>query len=498
VTGVGELRGWRPSSGDGLAFLGVPYAQAPVGDLRWAPPRPAEPWTGVRDARAPGPICPQPARPFSIWAHGPLPSADEDSLSLNVWTPPDAGDGAGRPVLVFLHGGGWALGWGSNPLLDGRHLAATLDAIVVTLNYRLGALGWLHHPAFSGHDGAPAGDWGLLDQLAALRWVAEQIVAFGGDPSRVTLAGESVGAGSVLHLLGAPGAEGLFVRVIAQSPTLHELVVDPSLSVGYTETLVAHLGLGDDVGAALPALRALPAQTIVAAQEQLIAGGMHGPRGGALPVVDPAALPADPARVPEIRPEVPMLIGTNADEGTFFFRAANRRQDPDEAELTQLVSRLTHCNDPAARIDLARQRVAASGREPTTNDLLCAVITDAWFTEPVERYSRARARGDGEVHRYRLDQPAAEDDLGAVHTLDVPLLFGSWREGGVAARLAGTGSQTAAVTRAMNGDWRRFVHGQTLDWAPVSGDPDEATSLAVYGGADGPRGVVRSEPTAGP
>jgi len=495
VTGVGQLRGERLPPGEGLAFLGIPYAAPPVGDLRWAPPRAAEPWTGVRDARTPGPICPQPARSFSEWAHGPLPAADEDSLSLNVWMPADAGDGAGRPVFVFVHGGGWALGWGSNPLLDGRHLAAALDAVVVTLNYRLGALGWLHHPALSAHDGVPIGDWGLLDQLAALRWVGEHIAAFGGDPARVTLAGASVGAGSVLHLLGAPGAEGLFARAIAQSPTLHELVIDPSLGVRYTEALAAHLGLGDDVGAALPALRALPAETIVVAQEELIAGALYGPRGGALPTVDPAALPADPAQVPETRSEVPMLIGTNADEATFFFRAADRRQDPDEAELARLVARLTHSDDPAARIGRAQQRVAASGREPTTNDLLCAVITEAWFTEPVARYARARARAGGQVHRYQLDQHAAEDDLGAVHTLDVPLLFGSWREGGVAARLAGTGPQTAAVSTAMNADWRRFVHGEVLDWAPVSGDPDQAASLAVYGGVNGPRSVAEAEAT---
>ena len=487
TTAAGQLRGRRLPGSDGHAFLGIPYAAAPVGELRWAPPRPAPGWTGVRDARAPGPVCPQPARPFSEWAHGPLPAADEDSLSLNVWTPADPDDGVRRPVFVFLHGGGWALGWGSNPLLDGRHLAGALDAIVVTLNYRLGSLGWLHHPQLAAEPGAPIGDWGMLDQLAALRWVAEHVAAFGGDPARVTLAGESAGAGSVLHLLGAPGAGGLFTRAIAQSPPLHELVIDPELGVRWTEALVSELGLGDDVGAALAELRALPASAIIAAQEELLAGAFRGSRGGAMPIVDPAVLSADPAQAPGAAPELPLLIGTNAQEATFFFRAAGRRLAPPEAELPALVARLTHSDAPQSLIDAARERLGAAGRAAEVNDVLCAVVTEAWFAGPVDRYARARARASGNVYRYRLDHPSAEDDLGAVHSLDVPLLFGSWREGGVAARMAGTGEATAAVTAAMTADWRRFVHGEPLGWGSDPG-ADHAP-LVVYGGADGPRTV---------
>jgi para-nitrobenzyl esterase len=486
TTGVGDLRGRRPAGGDVHAFFGVPYAAAPTGERRWARSQARPPWTGVRDARAPGPVCPQPARPFSEWAHGPLPAADEDSLSLNVWTPADTAP-HGRPVFVFLHGGGWALGWGSNSLLDGRHLAAALDAVVVTLNYRLGALGWLHHPELAAYDGAPIGNWGLWDQLGALRWVHEHIAAFGGDPARVTLAGESAGAGSVLHLLGMPEADGLFTRVVAQSPPLHELVVDPELGMRYAEALVGHLGLGETVAGALPGLRTLPAEAIVAAQEELLAGAFRGTRGGAMPILDPSGLPADPAQTPGVRRDVPLLIGTNADEATFFFRAAGRRADPEGHELEILVGRLADNDDPATLIAAARARLAADGRSTGGNDVLCAVVTEAWFAGPVSAYTRARASAGGQVHCYRLDQPAAEGDLGAVHSLDVPLLFGSWREGGVAARLAGTGPETAAVTQAMAADWRRFVHGEELGWDAVVGDSTDAEPLVIYGGTSAGR-----------
>jgi para-nitrobenzyl esterase len=479
----GELRGRRLDGLDVDAFLGVPYARA----RRWADPVDPEPWTGVREAFAPGPVCPQPALPFSEWAHGPLPATDEDSLSVNVWRPRAAGPA--RPVLVFLHGGGWAIGWGSNPMLDGRHLARALDAVIVTLNYRLGSLGWLMHPALAAGPDAPAGNWGLADQVAALRWVAAHAPAFGGDPARITVAGESAGAGSVLHLLGRADATGLVHRAIAQSPPLHQLTVAPALGERWTAALVAQLGLGDDVAAALPALRALPAPAILAAQVDLLAGEFRGTRGGAMPILEPASLPADPAQAPASRIDVPLLVGTNADEGTFFFRAGGRRLDPEPAQLEAMVAGIAHTDDAPTVIQTARAALAARGKsgEPSANDVLCAVVTEAWFAGPTRDYAAARAAAGGEVHRYRIEYPAAEDDLGAVHTISVPLLFGSWREGGVARRLVGDSRATAAVTEAMTGDWRRFIAGESLDWDAVPAADGEPVAEVVYGGPDGAR-----------
>ena len=450
TTAAGAVRGTLTEHGV-RAFRGIPYAASTAGENRFMAPRPPESWSGPRDAVAPGPVCPQPPRPFSEWAHGSLPETSEDCLTVNIWAPP--GDGP-HPVLVFIHGGGWALGWGSNALLDGTHLAAALDAVVVTLNYRLGALGWLYHPELAAAPGAPIGNWGLLDQLAALRWVADNIAAFGGDPGRVTLGGESAGAGSALHLLAHPGASALFTRVIAQSPPLHELVIDPERGRQWSEALTERLTAGADI----TRLRDVSAQAIVAASEELLADpAFRGTRGGAMPIVDPGSLPIDPAQAPEARLDAPVLIGTSADEGTFFFRAGGRRLDPDDARLAEMVAHLAHADDPQALIADARHQGATDN-----NDVLCRVVTEAWFAGPVQRWSLARARAGGTVYRYRIEQPAAEEDLGATHSLSVPLLFGTWRDGGVARRLAGDGPGTAQTTEAIQRDWRAFVHGEPL------------------------------------
>jgi para-nitrobenzyl esterase len=460
ATTTGLVRG--ALTHDGVrAFRGIPYAAATAGEQRFTAPRPPEPWSGERGAAGAGPVCPQPARPFSEWAHGPLPETSEDCLSVNVWSP--AGDGP-HPVLVFIHGGGWALGWASNALLDGTHLAAALEAVVVTLNYRLGALGWLYHPELAAAPGAPIGNWGLLDQLQALRWVADNITAFGGDPSRVTLGGESAGAGSALHLLAHPGATALFTRVIAQSPPLHELVINPERGQQWSEALAGRLTNGKGVAR----LRDASAQEIVATSEELLADpAFRGTRGGAMPIVDPASLPTDPAQAPQVRIEVPVLIGTSADEGTFFFRAGGRRLEPDDDRLSDMLAHLAHSEDPQALITATRAQGAT-----TNNDVLCRVVTEAWFAGPVQRWSTARAQAGGIVHRYRIEQPAAEVELSATHSLSVPLLFGSWREGGVARRLAGDGPGTARTTDAIQRDWRAFVHGELL-----------GSDTAVYGTA---------------
>jgi para-nitrobenzyl esterase len=494
----GELSGRRFPEPDTEGFLGIPYAAAPTGAQRWAPPTSARAWTGVRAADMPAPPCPQPARDFSAWAHGPLPATAEDSLQLNLWRPAEPAGPSGRPILVFLHGGGWALGWGSNPLLEGRHLARALDAIVITLNYRLGSLGWLWHPALAAAPGEPQGNWGLLDQLAALRWVAEHATALGGDPARVTLAGESAGAGSVLHLVGHPGSAGLFQRAIAQSPPLHELVVDADRGVGWTVALCEHLGLGTDVAAALPRLRELRADGIVAAQEALLAGPFRGTRGGAMPIMDSASLPFDPARAPGAGASVPLLIGTNANEGTFFFRGGGRRLDPAEPELEAMVARLAHADDPAQLVAATREHLVAQDLPATANDVICAVVTETWFAGPGRRYAQARAASGGEVHRYRIDHPSAEADLGATHSISVPLLFGSWHEGGVAARLAGSDPATAAVTAAIDADWARFVHGEPLAWDPVAPEADGPAEVAVYGGTAESREIRRVDGSAHP
>lgn len=191
------------------AYLGIPYAAAPTGELRWRPPAPVQPWSGQLDALRPGPPAPQPKRPISDFAHGPTPAGDEDCLRLNVWTP-SSGDGP-WPVLVWAIGGGWTIGWAGSDLYDGAALAEQARVVIVNFTYRLGSLGWLYDPELGG------GNWGLSDHVAVLEWVRENIAAFGGDSARVTMGGQSTGAAKRRRPAALPCRRG---AVPARDPAL--------------------------------------------------------------------------------------------------------------------------------------------------------------------------------------------------------------------------------------------------------------------------------------
>ncbi|MBA2280505.1 MAG: carboxylesterase family protein, partial [Acidimicrobiia bacterium] len=212
ATSGGQVRGFE--KGGVLRFRGIPYAAPPVGPLRFRPPQPHEGWTGVRDALEPGAMAPQVAGGLEAMLGSAKMAQGEDCLFLNVTTP--AADDAGRPVLVWIHGGGFVGGAGSIPWYSGVRYAQRDDVVVVSINYRLGALGFTHLPGL-GEGFAGSGNAGILDQVAALRWTRDNIAAFGGDPGNVTVFGESAGGMSIGTLLATPEASGLFHRAIAQS-----------------------------------------------------------------------------------------------------------------------------------------------------------------------------------------------------------------------------------------------------------------------------------------
>ncbi|MDQ0465031.1 para-nitrobenzyl esterase [Caulobacter ginsengisoli] len=262
---AGRLEGRM--SGEVRAFKGIPYAAAPVGDLRWAPPRPAAHWDGLRQADDFGPACPQfRAPPGGIyWA--PPPPMSEDCLSLNVWAPAKAGpkDSKGAPVIVWIHGGSFAGGSSRETLYEGTKMAGR-GVVVVSINYRLGVLGFLAHPELSAEspDGL-SGNWGLLDQVEALRWVQRNIAAFGGDPGNVTIAGESAGGLSVAYLMAMPSARGLFAKAILQSayttsaPELKQASNGTPSAEASGQALAARLGAAD-----VASLRAIDADKLIA------------------------------------------------------------------------------------------------------------------------------------------------------------------------------------------------------------------------------------------
>jgi len=300
VTDTGALRGL--ASGQVTAFLGVPYAAPPLGPLRWRPPQAPAPWAGVRPARQFAPACMQTG--VSMPGEAP-PRISEDCLYLNVWTPAHRGP---RPaaVMVWIHGGGYSNGATAMPLYWGDRLARK-GVVVVSLAYRLGPFGYLAHPELSAESADHAsGDYGLMDQIAALKWVQRNIKAFGGDPDRVTIFGQSAGAMSVSLLVASPQARGLFQRAIAQSGGVFEPL---ELAPGYFLPQAQRDGVAyaTSLGAkSIADLRALPAETLLGGKANAVS---H-------PVVGPPVLPISPyaAYVSGRQAQVPILIGSNADE----------------------------------------------------------------------------------------------------------------------------------------------------------------------------------------
>jgi para-nitrobenzyl esterase len=298
--GSGALHG---VAGDGsVAFKGIPYAAPPVGPLRWRPPQPPAPWSGVREATAFRPVCPQ-TPGFALPADA---VQSEDCLTLNVWTPLHLH--ARAPVMVWLHGGGDDAGTASQPQFDGAVFAR--DGIVfVSVDYRLGALGWFAHPALTREAGPdqPLANYGLMDEIAALKWVKRNITAFGGDPARVTVAGESAGGEAVLFLMTIPAASGLFARAIVESGTgwgQYQRLADAEKN---------GLGLAKRAGAAenadAAALRALPVSALLAANT-----------GGVGVAIDGRLVKASPADgfAAGRSAAVPLLIGSNSGEDSLL------------------------------------------------------------------------------------------------------------------------------------------------------------------------------------
>src|SRR5581483_6302967 len=255
-TAAGAVRG--VFAGGVEVFKGVPYGAPTGGERRFRPPEPPEPWAGELDCRRVGP-----AGPF-------VDTQGEDCLTLNLWTPSSDGSGTPRPVMVWFHGGAWTMGSGNSPMYDGAALARRGDVVVVTVNHRLGALGYLALDEVFGPEVAGSGSAGALDMVAALEWVRDNIGAFGGDPGNVTVFGESGGGAKVSVLLGMPAAEGLFHRAVVQSgPMLRG--IDPERAAATARAVVKALGVST-----LAELREVPAGRLVEVQTQVIGGPLGG------------------------------------------------------------------------------------------------------------------------------------------------------------------------------------------------------------------------------
>lgn len=437
-TSSGRFRGHV--EGGVAAYLGIPYAAPPVGALRFCPPQPARPTSGVVEASEFGAASIQTITPLAMWIYPPQPpeQQSEDCLTLNVWTPQPRGssDNSGaRPVIVWLHGGAFRTGATRMPLMHGRALAER-GVVVVTMNYRLGALGLLAHPDFADPDNGTWANWALQDMAAALRWVRQNVAAFGGDPARVCLVGQSGGAMSAAILAQNPAYRPYFQKAVLLSTpdVLPPVSMTPDDAAAYTELLAS------TVATTPRGLRDVPANTLHEAEfalnlQPLPARFTSGQGFRLTPLVDGVTYLSDWTRTPWPA-DIPVIITYTLDEGAFYLDlydpATNTRLTPPlpatEAALAAAV--LPHVGGSpdaaAAVIDAYSSAARAEGRSTAPGDLWIDIFGDRLLRYHGTRYAAALAAAGAEVRYATYMHSVKAPGRGVPHCADIPILFGTY------------------------------------------------------------------------
>ena len=442
-TAQGLLEGFAK---DGvLRFNGIPYAKPPVGALRWRVAVTPEPWTGIRDASRFGTIAPQLRSAAEALIGGTPGEQSEDCLYLNVWTP---GTDGKRPVMVWIHGGAFVTGAGTIGTYNGKHLAACGDVVVVTINYRLGALGFLNLRDVTDGQHPACGVEGLMDQIAALRWVRENIAAFGGDPGKVTLFGESAGAMSIGALLAMPAARGLFQKAILQSGAAH-IGKRRESSAKVARLMLDMLGVRDG-----SRLADVPLAAIIRAQADILNSRRNGGGLPFAPTIDGVLLPV--RAIENVRAGsangVAVLSGTTMEEWKLFTAARPKLRLMKAATLLKYAANLVGK-------DHADALLAAYG-EGSNFERWNAIMTDRSFAVPSSRLLEAQA-AHAPVFSYRFDwrSPLLGGVLGSCHALEIGFVFGTYNEKR-AGLFFGSGTRADALSQAMMQSWIAFAHGK--------------------------------------
>jgi para-nitrobenzyl esterase len=441
-TKAGLLRGARE---DGLlVFRGVPYAKPPIGDLRFMPPQPMPAWSDARDATADGPIAPQGrSRLAHIMGDFERPQS-EDCLTLNLWTP--AADGGKRPVVLWIHGGAFSSGAGSIPWYSGASFARNGDMVAVSINYRLGALGFLHLP------GVSPGNLGLLDQVMALRWVRDNIAAFGGDPDNVTVIGQSAGAASIALHMVMPSAQGLFRRAILQSTPFGRMTRRAVDAKRIGSRLLEVLGLKPEEAARLktmPVDKILPAQGEVARLEKRFADAA----APFFPVVDGTIVPGDvaPALKAGAGKDIDVMIGTTREEMAAFYSIDKDVQTATSDQVMGVFERIFPGQARTYYDEIRAIRAASS-----STAILGELYADQVFRMGSLRYAEAREQQGSPAYVFQFDWQSPSFE--SCHCLEIPFMFDNFANWPDSPMLRGAkADEIAAIGQAMHKAWIAFA-----------------------------------------
>lgn len=470
ATAAGKVRGYTEK---GIkVFKGVPYGSPTGGARRWLPPNKPVAWSGLRETTEFGPMCPQVfgaplPEETAVLQRGPM---SEDCLNLNIWTPA-VGPGEGRrPVMVWFHGGGFSLGSGGSATNDGVNLTLKNDVVLVTVNHRLNLFGFLHLAELAGAAYGISGNVGMLDCVAALEWVRDNIAGFGGDPGNVTIFGQSGGGMKVMNLMAMPAANGLFHRVIAQSGFALSSNL-PEQATGIARQVLDTLGLKADQ---MAELQALPAQRFVALLESrpdlTFALG---------PVVDGQSLPTGPfsSSAPALSADVPMMLGTTETEIVFLPFAP--LGPIDDAALHLHLKQYTTLDDA----DLDRLISAYRSEYPEhDNTYLYQVLASDWLlgADAVTTAERKAALGPAPAYLYYFTKHTVVRDgkLRSPHTLDIPYVFDTLERGASIVGPATTKEQ--ALADRLSRTWTTFAR---------TGDPNN-TSIPPWAPYDSQKRTV--------
>jgi para-nitrobenzyl esterase len=435
----GKVKGYTEN---GLhIFKGIPYAEPPIGELRFRPPLVKKSWEGILETTDFGPCAFQGYTALEE-VTGKLQPESEDCLTLNIWTP--GIDNKKRPVMFWIHGGAFIMGGSRSPLYDGSELAQRGDVVIVTINYRLGALGYLFIPGITANVGQ-------LDQILALKWVHDNVARFGGDPDNITIFGESAGAYSVITLVSMPAAKGLFRRIIAQSMP----AIDPKVSRKPTNQLMRALGVKHKD---IDALRKVAPEEIIKAQNKITEKDALAFR----PLIDSETFPVHPLTVFKEGKckDIDLMMGTNLHEAKLFTSL-----DPDISKIKdekaiELYLGMMGITSENARniIDIYKEaRAGILSTEP--KELLDAIVTDQMFRVATVQILEAQSVYQPNTYNYLFTWETSVYDgkFGACHALELPFIFNTLEEPGMDV-LVGNASNTENLCENMMDAWLSFAH----------------------------------------